>query len=172
VAIDPDSLSILLHPSKILRERARNVPDVDEQVRAVASRMIELMQEHEGIGLAAPQVGVAWRLFVTRHADDRDRPGGLVYINPTIEVLDGTRAEDQEGCLSLPGVDVLIRRPISVRLRATSLDGEEVVEECDEHFARVWQHEVDHLDGVLIIDRMNTMERLRNRKAIRDLERA
>ena len=172
MAIDPAALSVLLHPAPPLRKRAQDVPAIDEQVRAVAERMIELMQAHEGIGLAAPQVGIGWRIFVTRHPEDRDAAGGLVYINPTLEVLDPTLDEEIEGCLSLPGVDVLVRRPTSVRIRATSLEGEDIQEDCDEHFARVWQHEVDHLDGVLIIDRMNTMERLRNRKAIRALERA
>ncbi len=172
VAIDPDSLRVLHYPAPPLRRAAEALETVDDEVHSVAARMLELMQDHEGIGLAAPQVGIGWRLFVTRHPDDRDRPGGLVYINPIIEVLDATLAEDQEGCLSLPDVDVLVRRPVAVRLRATGLDGEDIVEQSDEHFARVWQHEVDHLDGVLIIDRMTTMERLRNRKAIRALERA
>ncbi len=170
--VDLNTLSILLHPAESLRRQTHRVDVVDERIRGIAYRMIELMRAHEGIGLAAPQVGLSLRLFVTRHAEDREQPGGLVYINPTIEVLDGTVVEDLEGCLSLPDIDVLVRRPVSVRLRATGLDGEEIVEESDEHFARVWQHEVDHLDGVLIIDRMNTMERLRNRKAIRALERA
>ena len=171
MAIDPESLSILLHPAAALRQRAHDVPDVDDEVRAIADRMIELMRAQDGIGLAAPQVGLAWRLFVTRHPESAERPGGRVFINPTIEVIDPTLEEDQEGCLSLPGVDVLVRRPTGIRLRARSLQGGEIVEEMDDHFGRVCQHEVDHLDGVLIIDRMNTMERLRNRKAIRALER-
>ena len=110
-------------------------------------------------------------MFVNRHPDDRQADGGQVIINPTIEILDQEVVEDVEGCLSLPDIDVTLRRPVAVRLSATDLDGNPVIDERDDHFARVYQHEYDHLEGVLIIDRMNTMERLRNRKALRQLKR-
>jgi hypothetical protein len=95
-----------------------------------------------------------------------------VAVGCIIEVIDPTPVEDSEGCLSLPGIDVLVRRPAGIRVAAMDLNGDQFVMEWDDHFARVCQHETDHLDGVLIIDRMSTMERLRNRKAIRALERA
>jgi len=172
VQIDPNVLEILPYPAEVLKRQAEPVPEVTDIVREVAGRMLELMHEAEGIGLAAPQVGVPWRLFVTRHPEDREAGGGCVFINPRIEVVDPTPVEDIEGCLSLPGIEVTVRRPVSVRIKATTLEGKAVDDIRADHFARVYQHETDHLDGVLIIDRMTTMDRLRNRRAIRELERA
>ncbi len=172
VQIDPNVLEILPYPAEVLKRKAEPVPEVTDQVRAVAARMLALMHEAEGVGLAAPQVGVPWRLFVTRHPEDRGADGGCVFVNPEIEVLDASPVEDIEGCLSLPGIEVTVRRPASVRIRAATLDGESIDIIREDHFARVYQHETDHLDGVLIIDRMTTMDRLRNRRAIRELERA
>lgn len=170
--IDPDSLSIVLHPGPVLKTMASAVPAITGEVRAVAGRMLDLMAEAEGIGLSAPQVGLSWRLFVTRHPDDPESQGGLVFVNPVVEVLDVEPVEDIEGCLSLPGIEVLVRRPIGIRVRATDLNGDAFEMERHDHFGRVCQHETDHLNGILIIDRMTTMDRLRNRKAIRALERA
>ncbi len=171
VDIDPNELAIVLHPAPVLRQRAEPLDGVTDEVRAVAARMLWLMHEAEGIGLAAPQVGLPWRLFVTRDPEVPEGDGGLVFINPEIETLDPELVEDTEGCLSLPGIEVTVRRPVGVRVRAMTLDGLQIEEDRCDHFARVYQHERDHLDGVLIIDRMTTMDRLRNRKAIRDLER-
>ena len=170
--VKPESLRIEVYPAPVLRTPAQEVLKITDEVRAVANRMLELMIEAEGIGLAAPQVGLSWRMFVTRHPDDRQADGGQVIINPMIEILDQEVAEDVEGCLSLPDIDVTVRRNVEVRLTAIGLDGEQIIDERDGHFARVYQHEYDHLEGVLIIDRMNTMERLRNRKALRQLKRA
>ena len=167
--IDPGNLKILTHPHPTLRAQAKPVEQVDDVVRAVAARMLELMDEAEGIGLAAPQVGLAWRLFVTRDPDHEDQ--GIVWINPELEVTDAGTEVDEEGCLSLPGVLVNVNRPLGIRIRGLNEQGQVVESESSEHIARVWQHEHDHLDGVLIIDRMSSMDRLRNRRAIRDLER-
>jgi len=173
VSIDPARLQIVLHPAPVLRAVATPVEGVTEEVQAVAERMLELMHEAEGIGLAAPQVGLPWRMFVTRDPDDREAvSGGCVFINPAVEIVDATPEESEEGCLSLPGIEVLVRRPVGIRMTATGLDGDRLVQERADHFARVYQHELDHLNGTLIIDRMSTMDRLRNRRAIRDLERA
>ena len=167
--LDPASLEICLHPNPALRGKAEPVELVDEEVRAVAARMLELMHEAEGIGLAAPQVGLPWRLFVTR--DMTEQSAGVVWINPVLECIDSTAELDEEGCLSLPGILVKVKRPIGMRIRGLNENGEEVSQETDEHLARVWQHEHDHLEGVLIIDRMSSMDRIRNRRSIRDLER-
>lgn len=172
MSVDPASLDILLYPAEVLCHAAGPVGEIDDHVRAVANRMLDLMHEAEGVGLAAPQVGLPWRMFVTRDLDDREAPGGRVFINPGIEVTDEELVETSEGCLSLPGIDVMVRRPRAIRLHATDIDGAQVVLDRDDHFARVFQHELDHLEGVLIIHRMTTMERLKNRRAIRDLERA
>jgi len=172
MSADPTSLTIVLHPEGVLRRIANPVDPSSDEVRAVAERMLVLMHEAEGIGLAAPQVGLSWRLFVTRDPDDRDGPGGLVFMNPVVTVTDQVVEESIEGCLSLPGIEVTVRRPRGVRIEAIDLAGQAVVQDRDDHFARVYQHETDHLNGVLIIDRMTTMDRMRNRRALRDLERA
>ncbi len=165
--INLTDLRIIHYPDPRLRRKCAPVTNVDDSIRQLAHRMFELMRESRGVGLAAPQVGVPLRLFVMNHtgdpADDR------VIINPQIEQRSGM-AEAEEGCLSIPGVNVQVRRPSRCRLVATDLDGNEVVSEADELQARVWQHESDHLDGVLIIDRMNAADRIAVRKILRGLE--
>lgn len=170
---DPARLAILRYPHPVLRRRAEPIASpgdrVADNVRAVAERMIELMHEAPGIGLAAPQVGLPWRLFVanwTGNAGDDH-----VFINP--ELADPTRDTEprDEGCLSLPEITAEITRPAGVTVRATGLDGQRF--EMTDHgslAARVWQHEFDHLEGVLILDRMTRIDRMANRKAIRQLE--
>jgi peptide deformylase len=140
---------------------------VTEQVRAVAARMIELMKEAKGVGLAAPQVGLSWRLFVTDAPDDG---GPQVYVNPDLQLLPGERERHEEGCLSIPGVNVEIERPTAAFLTATDLEGRSVARPATGLTARVWQHEFDHLNGVLIIDKMSPLDRLANRKTLRELE--
>ena len=167
--MDPSALDILTHPHPVLRLKAEPVKAVDDEVRAVVDRMFELMDEAEGIGLAAPQVGLAMRLFITRDPDELTR--GCVWINPELEVVEDTKESDEEGCLSLPGILVNVDRPQGIRIRGLNEHGESVEAVSSEHIARVWQHENDHLNGRLIIDRMSSMERLRNRRALRDLER-
>jgi len=165
--MDVDALQVRIYPDPVLKQIATPVSAIDEGVRALAGRMIDLMYAADGIGLAAPQVGVSKRLFVTRDPDDAVR--ALVWINPVLDVIDEGMASDSEGCLSLPDIDVNVQRPTGIRIRGVDLDGREMVMESCEHIARVWQHECDHLDGRLIIDRMSTMDRLRCRRAIRAL---
>lgn len=161
-------LKIVVHPDPVLRQKALPVDRVTDEVRAVARRMIELMHEAPGVGLAAPQVGLSWRLFV---ANDTREPGNdKVFINPVLS--DPTReVEDyEEGCLSLPGVTAHIRRPKGVTIDAVGLDGKPFRIISDDFAARVWQHEYDHLDGVMILDRMTPIDRMANRRAIKELE--
>ncbi|MBG84928.1 MAG: peptide deformylase [Phycisphaerae bacterium] len=166
---DPSALDIVIHPAQILRQAAKPVEAVDDAVRAVIERMIDLMEEYEGIGLAAPQVGLPWRLFITRDPDEAKR--AVVWINPELEVLEPDAEAAEEGCLSLPGVVVHVNRPLSIRIKGLDENGQPAQAISSEHIARVWQHENDHLDGVLIIDRMSSMDRIRNRRALRDMER-
>jgi len=170
MSVEPLSLTLHAYPSPILKEVAVEVDPKDEDVQAVAKRMIELMFEHRGVGLAAPQVGLPWRLFVTR--DEEDESVANVWINPTLEVIEPTVVSDEEGCLSLPEIRGQIKRPIGIKITGFDGDGDERSVESCEFMARVWQHENDHLDGILIIDKMSTMDRLVNRKLIRDLERS
>ncbi len=169
MSVDPKSLMLILHPDPILRKKAQEVEPTDETVLAVAKRMIEIMVEHNGVGLAAPQVGLPWRLFVTRDPENED--GAVAWINPKIEVTSEEVISDEEGCLSLPDIRGEVRRPVGVQISGYGLDGKPVTTQSDAFIARVWQHENDHLDGILIIDKMSTMDKLVNRRLIRNLER-
>jgi peptide deformylase len=142
----------------------------DPTVQAVARKMVEIMLEFNGVGLAAPQVGLAWRLFVTRDPDNEE--GGIAWINPVIDLLCDEVESDEEGCLSLPEIRGDIRRSINIRISGHDIDGNHSSQESDGFMARVWQHENDHLDGILIIDKMSKMDKLVNRRLIRNLERA
>lgn len=166
-SMDVEAPQVRIYPDPVLKQIATPVGDIDEGIRALAGRMIDLMYAADGIGLAAPQVGVSKRIFVTRDPDDEIR--AIVWINPILEVIDEEMVCDSEGCLSLPDIDVKVQRPTGIRISGLDLEGREVVMESGEHIARVWQHECDHLDGRLIIDRMSTMDRLRCRKVIREL---
>jgi len=166
-SIDLAGLTILIYPDPRLRKPCRPVRDFDEHLRALAQRMLELMHEASGVGLAAAQVGVPKRLFVmnaTGEADDDQ-----VFVNPVLVDKQGQR-ETEEGCLSIPEVRVQVRRAYRCRLRARTLDGEPVELEGEDLVARIWQHEVDHLDGKLIIDRMGPSDEIATRKLLRDLE--
>ena len=169
MTIDVSRLEIVQYPDPRLRGVAEPVNGIDESVRAVAARMIELMNEADGAGLAAPQVGLPWRIFVTRSRDDRP---DCVYVNPRIGRLDGDVDVQSEGCLSLPGVSLDIRRSIRATVTALDLGGREFTLMDNDTLARVWQHENDHLDGILIIDKMTPMDRLANRKLLKELEAA
>jgi peptide deformylase len=180
IVIDPSSLRLRTFPDPVLRRRGADVPVVDDEVRAVARRMIELMFEAEGIGLAAPQVGVSWRMFVAHvpEAEDRsvaDVPATatahpVVYINPVVSEFSRDLAPYDEGCLSLPEITGDVRRPSQATITAVGIDGQRFSVRGAGLLARCWQHELDHLDGVLIIDRMTPGSRLRNRAAVRRLE--
>ncbi|QDU71376.1 peptide deformylase [Mucisphaera calidilacus] len=165
---DPQSLEIVIHPHEVLRQQAEPVAAVTDEVRGVAGRMIELMHEAPGVGLAAPQVGLSWRLFVVNATGE---PGDdVVFINPRFIELGRDQDVYDEGCLSLPEITVNVRRPTRAVIEAQGLDGEVFRLESDEFPARVWQHEYDHLDGVLIIDKMSPTDRIANRVALKALE--
>lgn len=168
--VDPAKLSIVHYPHPTLREKAQPIAEVNDEVRAVIQRMITLMHQAPGVGLAAPQVGLAWRLFVANptgeEGDDR------VYINPELSDFTGGNAARDEGCLSLPNISVEVTRPAQATIRATGIDGQAFEETADDLLARIWQHENDHLDGVLIIDKMSPIDRMANKRAIKELEEA
>ncbi|MFW6066360.1 MAG: peptide deformylase [Planctomycetota bacterium] len=165
---DLSSLRITFYPDARLKQDCAEVPDpADPAVGALAERMFELMFAGRGVGLAGPQVGVTARLFVASPtADTGDR---RVYINPRIISSEGSQ-EDDEGCLSFPGIFCKIKRHASVTIRAQGLDGEWFEESGSDLHARILQHESDHLDGILLVDRMGSVARLSNRKALKALQ--
>jgi peptide deformylase len=166
--LDPDSLQIVWYPDPILRQPAKPVDRIDDQVRRVAGRMLSLMHQAPGVGLAAPQVGVSWRLFVANPtgepADD------LVFVNPVLTNPSSATEDHEEGCLSLPHINAIIRRPRAITITAMDLNGRTFSLAAEGLPARIWQHEYDHLDGILILDRMLKIDKLANREALRQLE--
>jgi peptide deformylase len=152
----------------ILRTKARPVDHFDDALRAEIERMGRLMQDAIGVGLAAPQAGVSHRLLVYR--TELDSPVQAL-INPEIEWSSRDKEWMEEGCLSLPGVHVEVERPIHVRVRALDAGGDPLLVEASGFEARVIQHEVDHLDGVLILDRTTRDQRKEAVRALRERER-
>jgi len=162
-----EDLKIILWPDPRLRKISKPVEVIDETTAALASRMFQLMREAKGVGLAAPQVGLNLRLFVANPTgqpeDDR------VYINPELSDADGEE-EDEEGCLSLPAITATVLRSTHLKIRAQGLDGQWFEQVSDDFAARVWQHEFDHLNGTLLMDRMGPVEKMASKKKLKELE--
>ena len=171
--LDPETLArrraALQHVRKfgdpVLRTKARRVDRFDEDLREEIERMGALMHDAYGIGLAATQVGILHRVLVYRV--EPDSPVNAL-VNPEIEWSSKDKEWAEEGCLSLPGVHVDVERPVYVRVRAQDGDGEEVLVEASGLEARVIQHEMDHLDGVLILDRTTRDQRKEGMRALRE----
>jgi peptide deformylase len=146
----------------VLRQRAAEVEELDGDLARLAATMVETMYDAIGLGLAAPQVGVLKRLYTYDVGD-----GPAVLVNPEIVDASGEWSYD-EGCLSIPDVHIEIVRPKIVTVRGIDLDGKEVVFEGDEIMGRLIQHEIDHLDGVLMLDRL---EPDRRKSVLREMRR-
>jgi peptide deformylase len=148
----------------VLRQPATEVTEIDARLVRLASDMVTTMYEAPGIGLAAPQVGVQKRMFVYDLHDDQ---GPHTIVNPVISEARGEWAFE-EGCLSVPGLSWEIVRPKEVHLTGLDLDGNEVSFEADELLARMFQHEVDHLDGLLLLERLDADQTKEAKKILRD----
>lgn len=146
---------IRVYGDPVLRQRAPEVTDIDGRLRTIVDDMVETMYDAPGVGLAAPQVGIQKRLFVY---DLGDGEGPRAVINPTVSEARGEWTYE-EGCLSVPGLSWPILRPKEVHLTGWDLDGNEVSIDADEFDARVFLHEVDHLDGVLLVERLDEDQR-------------
>ena len=151
----------------VLRERAHEVTEFDRGLRKFAKRMIRTMHDAPGVGLAAPQVGVLQRLLVY-DVDDDPR----VLVNPVLDEFSEETEEADEGCLSVPGVTMPVERPVSVRVRGADEYGDPVDFRAEGFPARVIQHENDHLDGVLIVDRTSRSARAAALREMRENEAA
>jgi peptide deformylase len=160
-------LKIIHYPDPRLRKISAPVTDFGPNLRELADRMVALMKAARGVGLAAPQVGENIRLFVMNptgeEADLR------VYVNPVLSDAEGEE-EGEEGCLSLPNINAKLWRSKVLRMQAQDLDGNPFEETADGYLARIWQHETDHLNGTLIIDRMGPVARLASRRVLKDLQ--
>jgi peptide deformylase len=151
----------------VLRESAREVTEFDRSLRKLAKRMIRTMHDAPGVGLAAPQVGVLQRLLVY-DVDDDPR----ILVNPVLGEFSDETEESDEGCLSVPGVTMPVERPVSLRVQGLDEYGEPVDFRAEGFEARVIQHENDHLDGILIVDRTSRSARAAALRLMRENEAA
>lgn len=148
-------LKVVKYPDPVLLKRTSEVPKITDVERRLVRDMIDTMYAENGVGLAANQVGVAKRLFVA--SADQVRGQELVYFNPTIVRTEGT-IKEFEGCLSVPEFYEPVKRAKRVWMRATTLDGETVEVRGEGLLSRIFQHEIDHLDGILFIDRLGFLK--------------
>jgi peptide deformylase len=161
-------MKIVNYPHPALRHKAEPVTTISKELQLQVGGMLELMYEHEGLGLAAPQVAATNRVLVMNFAGDpEEKDQEFVAINPVILEMKGT-IEDKEGCLSFPGLFSKVRRAKTVKVQAYNLNGVLYEMTAVDLAARVWQHEIDHLDGILFIDKMGMLGRLNSRKAIEE----
>jgi peptide deformylase len=162
-------MKIVKYPHPALRAKAKPVQAIDADVIKAAHEMLELMYKSEGLGLAAPQVTLDFQLIVMNFAGEHDRPDQeVVAINPVIVEAKGGTVNDREGCLSFPGLYQNVRRANTVRVQAYNLKGELFEMVSHDLAARVWQHEIDHLQGTLFIDKMGSLGLSRSQ---RDLDK-
>ncbi|MDX1680026.1 MAG: peptide deformylase [Akkermansiaceae bacterium] len=176
-------LEIVQYGHPVLRQKCRPVAEVTDEIRQFAEDMIETMKDAHGVGLAAPQVARDIRMAVVDVSHDPEcisylKVNGedaelasimpLVFINPEIE-LGKDKESDTEGCLSIQGISADVRRPESVKVKLPQLDGSTLEIETDGLLARALQHEIDHLNGVLFVDRLNSAAKLSARRKLKRL---
>lgn len=154
-------LKIEMLGSPVLRQKAELVEEIDDEVRRLVRNMFDTMYHAEGVGLAAPQIGISKRITVLDVPDDEDesRRHVLALINPRVVEASKDTEKGIEGCLSIPGIEESVVRPATVVVEGLSPDGEEVVIDADGLLARALQHELDHLDGVLFLDHLSALKR-------------
>ena len=179
------TLEIVKYGNPVLRQKGKPVDEITEEVRALAADMIETMREANGVGLAAQQIGEALQLTVIEVEDDEDRPSTMsidgkpvdlaewmpiVLLNPVLD-LGPEKEEGNEGCLSFPDITAQIERSASVKATARLLDGSEIRFEATGLLARALQHETDHLNGILFIDRMKSATKTALKGKLKRLQR-
>jgi peptide deformylase len=152
-------LEIVTLPDPILRKLSTSIEHVDDELRRLADDMLETMYDAPGVGLAAVQVGIPRRLFVLDVAEEDERPTPLVLFNPEIVALGSETRVHEEGCLSIPDFRVEIERPASLTLRYIDRDGNPREMDAEGLLATAIQHEINHLDGKLIIDFLSPLKR-------------
>jgi peptide deformylase len=161
------SFDLTLYPSPLLRRPCPAVERFDADLAAVVEAMFECMARSKGVGLAAPQVGLRQRILVLNPTGEP--ADALALINPTIVERTGAQVLHEEGCLSFPGIYAEIERPEACRVEAFDLAGEPLKLEATGFQSRIIQHEYDHLEGVLLVDRMSPADKHRHRAALQEL---
>jgi peptide deformylase len=163
-------MKIVHYPHPALRHPGRPITTIDRELRVQIGEMMQLMYEAKGLGLAAPQVALPFQLLVMNITGDPKQPEREeVYVNPVIVERRGS-VDDEEGCLSFPGLFQKVRRAKTIKIQAYDLKGRPVEKIVTDLEARAWQHEIDHLNGVLFIDKMGMLAKLASRGAVKSFE--
>jgi len=162
---------IRIYPDPVLRVRCPEVETFDDALARLAADMVETMHDAPGVGLAAPQIGVEQRVAVVDLSVGEDPKQVHVLVNPQVLDEEG-RAIEVEGCLSIPGITDKVKRPLWIKVRAQTVEGEPFELEADDWLARAILHEIDHLDGVLFVDRLMGLRKDRAKRQLRKLAEA
>ncbi|MEK7510452.1 MAG: peptide deformylase [Patescibacteria group bacterium] len=167
------TFSIVRYPQPILQRRAQEVAKITLEIQRIIPQMAETMRENQGIGLAAPQIGISKRIIIVEGSKNPqdEKSNALAFINPRIVKKSREQIVQEEGCLSLPGIFLPIKRSEKMELICQTPEGREVKIETQGLSARIFQHEIDHLNGKLIIHRINPMRRLKIRKLLKQLKK-
>ncbi|WP_456438410.1 peptide deformylase [Desulfurobacterium sp.] len=169
-------MEIRIYPDEVLKKKAEKVNEFDEKLRNIVNEMFETMYKRGGLGLAGNQVGILKRIVVIDIEAGKEREGKnkIVLINPEIITMEGEQV-NQEGCLSLPGLYKKVKRAAYVKVKAQNIDGEDFEIEGEDLVARAFQHEIDHLNGIVFIDRLSPLQKRlalqRYKKLKREYER-
>jgi len=164
--IDIEKGQLTHYPADVLAGPAEPVEEIDDNIRRLVEKMIDVMFRNKGVGLAAPQIGVSLRLFII--SLDGNRETVKVYINPTVTPTGDLDTLD-EGCLSVPNIYTKIRRYKKCKVTATDLDGKEFTDEAEGLYARALQHENDHINGLTIVSRMGQAAKIAHRRQLKKL---
>jgi len=164
--IDIEKCQLTHYPADVLAGPAEPVEEIDDNIRRLVEKMIDVMFRNKGVGLAAPQIGVSLRLFII--SLDGNRETVKVYINPTVTPTGDLDTLD-EGCLSVPNIYTKIRRYKKCKVTATDLDGKEFTDEAEGLYARALQHENDHINGLTIVSRMGQAAKIAHRRQLKKL---
>ncbi len=165
--VDYNQVQLVFYPNPLLRQVAQPVDTINEEIVQLSERMIDVMIESSGVGLAAPQVGVSLRIITVSPTGKRQ--DSQVLINPVLSELSGI-SEMEEGCLSIPDVRAKVRRAAACTVDALDLDGNKLHVDAVDFFATIVQHETDHLDGKLFIDKISTLSKMAVKRKLKMLE--
>ncbi len=165
-----NNVDIVTYPDPCLLKEAADLEDMDDETRRLASEMLESMYRGRGIGLAAPQVGISSKLIVVNLAASSEEGEEIVLANPVVIEQDSETEEQEEGCLSLPGITGTVPRWRAVAVEGIDLEGRERRIEAEGLFARVLQHEIDHLEGVLFYTKVSPVDRAAIKPKLKELK--
>jgi peptide deformylase len=157
-------LAIRIYPDPLLKKKSQEVRHDDQSLRSLIFQMVEAMKKNQGVGLAAPQIGISKKVIIVTEGEQSH-----AFLNPRIVKQSKEKERDEEGCLSLPGLFVKVRRAKQVEVIAQTIEGKEVRIKAQNLAARIFQHEIDHIEGKLIIHRISALSRWKLRNQLKNL---